>query len=71
MTIFIIIFILFYFLNNNLKKSIIKENFENNSYILPKVIYGYWDNLEGNELINAHIDTWCRNISSQWNHHHH
>ena len=64
--IFFIIFLLFYFLNNNLKKSILKEKFENNNYILPKVIYGYWDNLEGNELINAHIDTWRRNIPSQW-----
>jgi len=65
-TIFFIIFLLFYFLNNNLKKSIIKENFENNTYILPKVIYSYWDNLEGNELINAHIDTWRRNIPLDW-----
>lgn len=64
-TIFIIIFLLFYFINNNLK-TLLKENFENNNYILPKVIYGYWDNLEGNELINAHIDTWRRNIPSDW-----
>jgi hypothetical protein len=63
--IFFLIFLLFFFINCNLKKSLIKENFENN-YILPKVIYGYWDNLEGNLLINAHIDTWRRNISSEW-----
>ena len=64
-TILFIIFLLFYFLNNNLK-TLLKEIFENNNYILPKVIYGYWDNLEGNELINAHIDTWRRNIPSDW-----
>lgn len=64
--IFIIFFLLFYFLNNNIKKIIKrKENFENN-YVLPKVIYGYWDNLDGNDLIKAHINTWHRNISSDW-----
>lgn len=65
-TIFFIIFLSFYFINNNLKKSIIKENFENNTYILPKIIYGYWDNLEDNELINAHINTWRKNIPVDW-----
>jgi hypothetical protein len=36
-------------------------------YILPKVIYCYWDNLEGNILIKSHIDTWIRNIPKDWN----
>ena len=35
-------------------------------YILPKVIYCYWDNLEGNIIIKSHIDTWKRNIPKDW-----
>ena len=58
----ILIYSLFYILNKNLK---INERFDNN-YILPKVIYGYWDNLEGNDIIQAHLNTWKRNISKEW-----
>jgi len=66
-TIFFLIFLLFFIFNYNLKKSLPKELFsERNTYILPKIIYGYWDNLEENKLINAHIDTWRRNIPSEW-----
>jgi hypothetical protein len=35
-------------------------------YILPRVIYGYWDNLEGNDIIQAHINTWYRNVAPDW-----
>ena len=35
-------------------------------YILPKKIYGYWDNLEGNSVIISHINTWHRNIAPDW-----
>jgi hypothetical protein len=37
----------------------------NDNYILPKTIYGYWD-LPNDPLINAHIDTWKRNLSKDW-----
>jgi mannosyltransferase OCH1-like enzyme len=70
----IIIILLFYFINKNLIKY---ENFaneisnsylppENLDYILPKEIYCYWDNIENNDLVKAHINTWKRNISKDW-----
>lgn len=41
--------------------------FENkNQYIFPKIIYGYWDNLDTNPVIQSHINTWKRNISKDW-----
>ena len=58
---FFIIILIFYILNGICKP---KEYYENNNF--PKVIYGYWDNLEGNSLIQSHIDTWKRNIPSDW-----
>jgi hypothetical protein len=33
--------------------------------VLPKTIYAYWDK-PGNEIINAHIETWKRNIPKDW-----
>lgn len=33
---------------------------------LPKIIYCYWDNLDLNPLIQAHINTWKRNIDKDW-----
>ncbi len=70
-TIIILIIVLFYFLNIylNTRKN---EHFNNNNnihenYQLPKTIYGYWDNLDTNPLIQAHIDTWKRNIPNDWN----
>jgi hypothetical protein len=59
--IILIILFLFYIIN---KIIIIKEKFSNNEYILPKIIYGYYDN--PNEIINAHIETWKRNTSPEW-----
>lgn len=56
-----IISLLFYIIN---KKIIKEEKFTNNEYILPKIIYGYYDN--PNEIINAHIETWKRNTSPEW-----
>jgi len=67
--IIVIIFLfLFYIINIFLskKKLFYKEKFDNNEYILPKVVYGYWDNLEGNDIIKAHINTWYRNIPKGW-----
>jgi hypothetical protein len=40
------------------------EKFDNN-YELPKDIYCYWDK-SGNKLIEAHVNTWRRNISKDW-----
>jgi hypothetical protein len=76
--ILIICIIIFYFLNkflerNKLNKFINLENFQswnnnnNEEYILPKDIYAYWDNPD--EHINAYINTWRRNLSSEWNVH--
>ena len=70
----IIILLLFI---NNLKKYIdLKENFEDkndkydknkkNKYILPKVIYGFWDDLDTNPIIQSHIRNWKRKFSSDW-----
>jgi hypothetical protein len=61
----IIILSLFYFMNKFLIKY---ENFvtENLDYILPKEIYCYWDNIENNDLVKSHINTWRRNISKDW-----
>jgi hypothetical protein len=42
------------------------ENSNNENYILPRVIYGFWDNLDGNDIIKAHINTWYRNIAPGW-----
>lgn len=48
----------------------VQENFEdgtnNNQYVLPKTVYGYWDNLDGNAVIQSHIETWKRHIPSDW-----
>jgi hypothetical protein len=44
------------------------ERYENiDNYIMPKTVYGYWDNLDGNRIIEAHLNTWRRNIPSDWN----
>ena len=45
------------------------ENFSNiqseNSYILPKIIYCYWDD-EKNKLMNCFINNWKRKLSKGW-----
>jgi len=35
-------------------------------YVLPKVIYGFWDDYNDNKLIQSHVNSWKRNISSDW-----
>jgi hypothetical protein len=35
-------------------------------YTLPKYIWGYWDDLELNSIIQSHINTWKRKISKDW-----
>jgi hypothetical protein len=60
--IFIVLYIIFYFINNYLKNY---ENYEED-YYLPKKIYGYWDYFDDNNIIKAYIETWKRNISSEW-----
>lgn len=65
----ILIFLtIFYILNYNLNSSLNKEYFTTifSPYILPKVIYCYWDNLEGNIIIQSHINTWVRNTTKDW-----
>lgn len=42
------------------------KNISGGDYVLPRVVYGYWDNLEGNDIIQAHIDTWSRNLAPGW-----
>jgi len=72
--IYIIIFIIlaFYlinlFINNYNEKydNYISYDNINNNYVLPRVVYGYWDNLDGNDIIQAHIDTWSRNLAPGW-----
>jgi hypothetical protein len=66
----IFIILLFYVINKYLhplkKINEYYENSNNGEYILPRVIYGYWDNLDGNDIIQAHINTWYRNIAPGW-----
>lgn len=35
-------------------------------YILPKMIYGYWHNLETNEIIKSNIKTWYKHVPKGW-----
>ena len=41
------------------------ENFESD-YILPKVIYGFWDDYDENKIIQCHVKTWRKKLSSDW-----
>jgi hypothetical protein len=75
--ILIIILILLLFIYN-LKKNIkLRENFyddniiinsKNNDseYILPKVIYSFWNNTEENLLIDSCIKNWEKKFSKEW-----
>jgi hypothetical protein len=47
----------------NIFLSLKKEYYEE-EYILPKVIYCYWD--KPDDMVNAHINTWKRNIPQDW-----
>jgi len=64
LVILFVIIILYIFTYN--KRPKLYENIDNDTYILPKIIYGYWDNLDNNPLIKTHIDTWKRNIPKDW-----
>ena len=61
---FILLYIIFFYINTNI--NILEKELYNNNYILPKVIYTYWDNLDNNKIINSHIETWKRNIPDDW-----
>lgn len=50
-----IIMICFIFNNNH-------ECFTKENYYIPKQIYCYWDNLDNNDIINAHLQSWKNNI---------
>lgn len=54
--ILIIIYFIFYYVN---------ESFEN-TYILPKHIYVYWNNIEGNIIIQSHINNIKRKLPIGW-----
>ena len=62
----IILLIIIYILFETLNLCNI-DSFDNvNEYILPKVIYGFWDNLEENIVIQSHIRSWKKYLSSEW-----
>jgi hypothetical protein len=44
--------------------SISNDERMNQEYILPKVIYCFWDN--DSKLINAFVNTWRRNVPKDW-----
>ena len=48
------------------KCKVIKKESFNNHYILPKIIYGFWDDYDNNEIIKSHVRSWKRKISSEW-----
>lgn len=37
------------------------------TYELPKVIYGFWDDLDTNIVIKSHIRNWRKKIPKEWN----
>ena len=66
--IFIILYLLFIILfkDNIFKKQLDYFTDDKEEYIFPKYIYAYWDNLEGEELINSFIQNWKKKINSDW-----
>jgi hypothetical protein len=63
--IMIILCIIFYLLDIFLGSK--KENFyDYDNYILPKKIYGYWDNLDENKLIQKFAENWRKKIPPSW-----
>jgi len=69
----ICILIIIYIIYNNLNirsfiksNKIVKKKDLLDSYILPKVVYGFWDNLDENIIIQSHIRSWRRHLSSEW-----
>ena len=67
--ILIIIYVIYHKLNIysfTKPNKIIKKKELLGSYILPKVVYGFWDNLDENIIIQSHIRSWRRHLSSEW-----
>jgi len=69
----ICILIIIYIIYNNLNirsfiksNKIVKKKDLLDSYVLPKVVYGFWDNLDENIIIQSHIRSWRRHLSSEW-----
>ncbi|AYV75179.1 MAG: hypothetical protein Terrestrivirus1_53 [Terrestrivirus sp.] len=60
-----LLLVVIYIQSNNNYFEPFKDN-NNKSYVLPKTIYCYWDNLEKTPLIQAHINTWKRNVGKDW-----
>lgn len=65
--IILILFLLYliYKIRESLNEGKIKENF-NQDYELPKVIYGFWDDIDTNPVIQSHIRNWQKKISKEW-----
>ena len=61
---FIVFFILYNIYFNKYESYNSYNNY--NEYILPKIIYTYWDNLESNKLIQSHYNNWKSKIPSDW-----
>jgi hypothetical protein len=69
----ICILIIIYIIYNNLNirsfiksNKIVKKKDLLDSYVLPKVVYGFWDNLDENIIIQSHIRSWRRHLSAEW-----
>ena len=65
--IILILFLLYliYKIRKSLEEGKITENFDQD-YELPKVIYGFWDDIDSNPVIQAHIRNWRKKISKDW-----
>ena len=62
----IFIYIMYGILNvDNFTNTAPKKN-DLEPYILPKIIYGFWDNLDENIVIQSHIRSWRRHLSPEW-----
>lgn len=56
----LLLFALIYYLLSDFTESFI------GNYTLPKIIYAYWDDLDKNNIIKSHINTWKRKIPKDW-----
>jgi hypothetical protein len=65
----IIIILLLLYIIYLIKVSIDKEKFEHftrdDEYVLPKVIYAFWDNYEENKMIQSHIKNWENKLTKR------
>jgi len=39
---------------------------KNPNYVLPKVIYAFWDNLEPDSIVHHHIKNWQKKFAKDW-----